>query len=69
MDNIDARGLSCPQPVLLVKNALDARKEGELRVLTDPGASPENIRRLAKNMDWSVEIRETEEGMLLTLTK
>ncbi len=51
---IDARGLSCPQPVLLI---LDAIKKGggtELIVLVDTDTSKENVSRAAESQGCTV---------------
>ena len=42
---IDAKGLACPEPVLLTKRALDACNE--VTVLVDNIAASENIKRFA----------------------
>ncbi len=46
-DIIDARGLSCPQPVILSKNAV---KKGTfpVEVLVDTTVSCENVKRMAE---------------------
>jgi len=45
MITVDTRGLSCPQPVVLVNNEI---KKGNLnlKIMTDSEASKENISRL-----------------------
>ena len=48
-EKIDARGLSCPQPVVLVKKAIDKLGKGEIEVLVDTVTSKENVSRLARN--------------------
>lgn len=42
---IDARGLSCPQPVLLVTRALE-EGDTDLEILVDNEVSKENVLRL-----------------------
>ena len=44
MEAIDARGLSCPQPVILLKQALD-KKPAECRILVDNRTALENTTR------------------------
>ena len=46
MKEIDARGLACPKPVILTKQAMDAG-ERELTVRVDNAAAVENVKRLA----------------------
>ena len=56
---IDARGLSCPAPVLLVKEAVDLGHPSELTVLVDNDASRENVRRSLGTQGFTlVDIRE-----------
>lgn len=55
MSNIvDARGLSCPQPVLMTLDAMKSATESELRILVDNEASKENVARAAQNKGWTV---------------
>ena len=49
---VDARGLSCPQPVLETKAALDSAGGGTIEVLVDTVTSRENVLRLASRMKW-----------------
>lgn len=56
---IDARGLSCPQPVILTRQAIDGGFK-EFKVLVDTEVSKENIMRMGKKNSYDVE--ETKEG-------
>lgn len=56
--HIDARGLSCPQPVLLATQAMNAADGGELEILVDNEASRENVGRAAKSQGWTVAASE-----------
>jgi len=69
MEIKDARGLACPEPVLMVKGEIDKLGSGIIKVLVNTVAAKENISRLAKNQKWSVAITEEEDGWLITLTK
>jgi tRNA 2-thiouridine synthesizing protein A len=51
---VDARGLSCPQPVLLAGEEMDKAGSGELAVLVDNDASRENVGRAAVAKGWQV---------------
>ena len=51
---IDARGLSCPQPVLLFLTAVKAHPDAAFTVLVDNDASNENVSRAARNSGFSV---------------
>lgn len=65
---VDARGLSCPQPVLLTKKAL-ASNEKAYEVLVDNATAKENVTRFAANSGYSVSVAEKDEEYVLTLTK
>ena len=44
MQIVDARGLSCPEPVVMTRNAM-AGKEPAYQVLVDTVAAKENVTR------------------------
>ncbi|MBN1545072.1 MAG: sulfurtransferase-like selenium metabolism protein YedF [Syntrophaceae bacterium] len=56
---IDARGLSCPQPVIMTKKALET--ENEVVVLVDNDIAVENVKRLGTNLGCSVAVDQPEE--------
>jgi tRNA 2-thiouridine synthesizing protein A len=60
--SIDARGLSCPQPVLLTRQALSGLTGGTVEVLVDSVTSRENISRFARTSGWTVGTEDTPEG-------
>jgi TusA-related sulfurtransferase len=51
---IDARGLSCPQPVLMALDAIKKTKAAQLLVLVDSEASRENVSRAVTSQGWKV---------------
>lgn len=51
---IDARGLSCPQPVLMTLDAIRSGKENEIQVMVDNEASKENVIRAAEHKGWKI---------------
>lgn len=65
---VDARGLSCPQPVILARNAI---KTGEfpIEVLVETVTSRENVRRAAEKLGCTVQVEEMEDEFKLTLSK
>jgi tRNA 2-thiouridine synthesizing protein A len=70
VEKIDARGLSCPQPVLLTLNKLKAMGSGEVEVLVDNETSKENVTRAASAQGWSVtQIREDDDTFVVALVK
>lgn len=68
MSQVDTRGLSCPEPVILTKRALDA---GSLpvTVLVSDNTPLENIRRYAENHGYTVEEKTVGDEWELTITK
>lgn len=59
---VDARGLACPQPVILAKKAIAENKE--VTVLVDNAIAVENIRRLAEKTACDFSVTEKEGGTL-----
>lgn len=67
---IDARGLSCPQPVLMTLDEIQRIDKGEIEVLVDTDTSKENVSRAAENQGWKVkDIREDGEGYKVIINK
>ena len=66
MNTIDCRNLSCPAPVINVKNAL--KNLGEVRVLLDDGAPRENVTRFAINRGFVVQEERDNTGWVLTIS-
>jgi TusA-related sulfurtransferase len=64
---IDARGLSCPQPVLMTLDGIKAGQTDEMIIRVDNDASKENVSRAARNRGWSVA-DITEEGGVFSIT-
>lgn len=70
IQKVDARGLSCPQPVLLTQNVIKKLEKGIVEVLVDSNTARDNVKRTATNAGWQVNIQELEDGVTrLTLTK
>jgi TusA-related sulfurtransferase len=59
---IDARGLSCPEPVLLTKKAIDQLVGGTIEVLVDTVTSRENITRMAHSLSCTVDVTKSSNG-------
>ena len=66
---VNAKGLACPQPVVLTKNALDELNEGEVMVLVDSESSRDNVARMAANQGCSVVVTEDRGGFRLAIKK
>lgn len=65
---VDARGLSCPQPVILARKAIS---EGDfpIRISVDTATARENLERLARKMGLQVEVVDAGGEFWLTLAK
>ncbi|MBN1570250.1 MAG: sulfurtransferase TusA family protein [Acidobacteria bacterium] len=57
---VDARGLSCPQPVLMTVNEIRKVQKGEIVVLVDTDTSKENVTRAAISKGWTLKGVEPE---------
>ena len=65
---IDARGISCPQPVLMAKKTLESNKNG-FEIIVDNNAAKENVSRFIKSSGFKVEVKEIEEDFLIKAKK
>jgi len=67
---IDARGLPCPQPVIMTRKVLDEQPEGPIIVLVDDAAQAENVAAMARNQRWDTRIfGEGSEYLTLSLSR
>ena len=67
---VDARGFSCPQPVLMTLDKIKKADKGEIQVLVDTDTSKENVSRAATSKGWEVkDIQAEGEGYRITISK
>ncbi len=66
---IDARGLSCPQPVVLTKKALEEIQSGTIKVIVDNKPASENVSRFARNQGYEVNVKEDGEDFVVEIYK
>lgn len=59
MTEIDARGLSCPMPVIKTKQAMEKNPAEPICVLVDSNVAKENVSRLAASQKYSVQTEKT----------
>lgn len=64
---VDARGLSCPQPIMLAQQAMQAG-EFPIEVWVDSVTSRENVRRLAERKGYTVTIQDQYGEFVLTIS-
>ena len=67
---VDARGLSCPQPVLMTLSEIKNGSDSEILVLVDTDTSKENVSRAAQSQGCTVRAVEPDgEGYKITIAR
>lgn len=65
MKQVDARGLSCPQPVLYAKKGI-LDNPSAIEIIVDNNTAAGNVERFLKNSGYEVKINEKGEDFILT---
>lgn len=68
MNKLDARGLSCPEPVIMIRKAMMS-KEDSYEIIVDNVASRENVTRFANHQGYNVNVTEENGEYTLSITK
>ena len=68
MKLLDARGLSCPEPVIMTRKAM-ATGESAYQVVVDNPTARENVTRYAVHQGYQVSVEEKGGEFTLTITK
>ena len=68
MNTLDARGLSCPEPVIMIQKAMKT-KEAAYVMMVDNHASKENVTRFAEKSGYKVTITESNGEYTLEMRK
>jgi selenium metabolism protein YedF len=58
MQEIDARGLACPAPVLQTKAALQESSPNRVRVIVDNAASQQNVQRFLESQGFQTDLEK-----------
>jgi len=66
---VDCRGLSCPEPVMLARQAMQEAQEDMVTVVVSNVVARDNVARTAKAMGWQVAVEEENEDFQLTLSR
>lgn len=66
---IDARGLSCPMPVVMTQKAVQRDAPNLLEVLVDAQVAVENVTRYARSQGYQVKAEPQGTDVKLVLTK
>ncbi len=64
---VDARGLSCPEPVVRTKKVFDANNA--FSVLVDNETAKENVIRFCEGKKAKAEVATTEDGWKISVSK
>ncbi|MGN0158542.1 MAG: sulfurtransferase TusA family protein [Brotaphodocola sp.] len=68
MNILDARGLSCPEPVIIIRKAMMS-KASEYEMIVDNPTSRENVTRYAEHQGYQVSYTEKNGEYVLTIRK
>lgn len=66
---VDARGLSCPMPVVMTRKAVENGSPATVEVLVDSRTAVDNVTYYANHVGYKVEVADYEGDFKLTLTK
>ena len=70
INTVDARGLSCPQPVLMTLDHIKKSGKGRIEVIVDTDTSRENVTRAAESQGWRVDnIQPDGDGYRINISK
>ena len=58
MIEVNVQGFSCPIPVVKTKKAMDQNPDEPITVLVETAVSKENVSRLARSRNYSVQVEE-----------
>ena len=68
MTKLDARGLSCPEPVILISQAMKSG-ENAYEIIVDNRVSRENVTRFAEHQGYAVSVSEADGEFTLSIRK
>jgi tRNA 2-thiouridine synthesizing protein A len=66
---VDARGFSCPMPVVMVQKEVKKNAPDTLDVLVDNQCAVDNVTRFANNQGYNVSVKPDGTDFRLTLKK
>lgn len=64
---LDARGLSCPEPVIMIRKAMETKAD-RYEIIVDNRTSVENITRYAEHQGYTVSVTSSGDDFTLTIT-
>ena len=63
---VDARGLPCPQPVILTRNAM--QESDVVTTIVDNATARQNVTRMAEKAGATVQVEQTDDGIVLHIS-
>lgn len=70
MENqLDVRGMECPQPVILTKKELEKDDVTAVVTIVDNEVARDNVVRFAKNSNYDVEVEQKEDTYFIKICK
>ncbi len=58
MEEINARGLACPTPVLKTKETIEKKAPDQIKIIVDNEAASENVSRFLQSQNFEVAIKK-----------
>ncbi len=68
-DVVDARGLACPQPVILTRQALERSQQDRITAVVDNETARDNIVKMARSLSCGVEVDQRGDDFYIAITK
>lgn len=68
LKEIDARGRSCPEPVIMTMKAVDSGDK-KLKIIVDTNVAVENISRFANSRGFKIDVNENSDDFEINLSK
>jgi len=66
---VDARGLTCPQPVIMTKKAMEEPGGEELTTIVNQTVALENVSKLAKSQGYEFEVKQEDDDYYIHMTR
>ncbi len=65
----DCKGLACPKPVLVAKEAIESHPEAIVEITVDNEAARQNVERFFRSQGWVVEVKENATDFFILTAK
>ncbi|MGS0765474.1 sulfurtransferase-like selenium metabolism protein YedF [Syntrophomonas curvata] len=66
---VDARGLTCPQPVIMTKKAMGEPGGDELITIVNQAVALENVSKLARSQGYETEVEQKDDDYYIHMTR